>query len=95
MFTKASRYFISKAHEAIESPVCILNMLMVICPGYLIVLRKKCGFANLGFQGTVARDFFASGFFHELVSPQPQSIPLGDIRKSRCTTGINDTGGAP
>ncbi len=47
--------------------------------------------------------FFASGFFHESVSPQPQSIPLGpfqifskirgDIRKSRCTTGINDTGG--
>jgi hypothetical protein len=43
-------------------------------------------------------------FFHESVSPQPQStgIPLGtfqifskihdDIRKSRCTTGINDTG---
>ncbi len=47
--------------------------------------------------------FFASGFFHESVSPQPQSIPfrlfqiflkiLGDIRESRCTTGINDTGG--
>jgi hypothetical protein len=47
--------------------------------------------------------FFASGFFHESVSPQPQSIPLvpfrifskipGDIRKSRCTTGSNDTGG--
>ncbi len=47
--------------------------------------------------------FFASGFFHESVSPQPQSILLGsfrifskirgDIRKSRCTTGINDTGG--
>jgi hypothetical protein len=46
--------------------------------------------------------FFTSGFFHESVSPQPQSIPLrpfqilskicGDIRKSRCTTGINDTG---
>ena len=42
-------------------------------------------------------------FFHESVFPQPQSIPLrpfqifskirGDIRKSRCTTGINDTGG--
>ncbi len=42
-------------------------------------------------------------FFYESVSPQPQSIPLGpfrifskirgDIRKSRCTTGINDTGG--
>jgi hypothetical protein len=47
--------------------------------------------------------FFASGFFDESVSPQPQSSPLGpfrifskirgDIRKSRCTTGINDTGG--
>ncbi len=47
--------------------------------------------------------FFASGFFDESVSPQPQSIALGpfqifskicgDIRKSRCTTGINDTGG--
>jgi hypothetical protein len=45
--------------------------------------------------------FFATGFFHESVSPQPQSIPLGpfqkflktleDIRKSRCTTGVNDT----
>jgi hypothetical protein len=44
-----------------------------------------------------------SGFFHESVSPQPKSIPLGpfrifskirgDIRKSRCTTGINDTSG--
>jgi hypothetical protein len=43
--------------------------------------------------------FFDSGFFHESVSPQPQSIlfqifsVLGDIRKSRCTTGINYTGG--
>ncbi len=46
--------------------------------------------------------FFASGFFHESVYPQPQSIPIGplnllakirgDIRKSRCTTGINQTG---
>jgi hypothetical protein len=46
--------------------------------------------------------FFAYGFFHESVSPQPKSIPLGlfqifckflgDIHKSRCTTGINDTG---
>jgi hypothetical protein len=48
-------------------------------------------------------EIFASGFFDESVSPQPQSIALGlfrifskirgDIRKSRCTTGINDTGG--
>ncbi len=47
--------------------------------------------------------FFASGFFDKSVSPQPQSIPWrpfrifskirGDIRKSRHTTGINDTGG--
>ena len=48
-------------------------------------------------------EIFASGFFHESVSPQLQSIPFrpfrifskicGDIRESRCTTGINDTGG--
>jgi hypothetical protein len=41
--------------------------------------------------------------FHESVSPQPQNISLGlfqtfskirgDIRKSRYTTGIKDTGG--
>ncbi len=42
--------------------------------------------------------FFASGFFHESVSPQPQSIPLGpfkifakihgDMRKPRSTTPV-------
>jgi hypothetical protein len=42
-------------------------------------------------------------FFHQSVSPQPQSIPLGpfrifskilgDIRSSRLTTGAVDTGG--
>jgi hypothetical protein len=47
--------------------------------------------------------FSASGFFHDISFPQPQSIPLGPfqifskihgyIRKSRCTTSINDTGG--
>ncbi len=46
--------------------------------------------------------FFASDFFHESVSPPPQSIPFrpfqifskirGDIRESWCTTCINDTG---
>ncbi len=46
---------------------------------------------------------FCLWFFHKSVSPQPQSIPVrpyqiclkirGDIRKSRCTDGINDTGG--
>ncbi len=48
-------------------------------------------------------EIFSFWFYHESVYPQPQSIPLGpfqifskirgDIRKSRCTTGINDTGG--
>jgi hypothetical protein len=47
--------------------------------------------------------FFASGFFHESPSPKPLIITLGsfrifskicgDIRKSRCTTGVNFTGG--
>ncbi len=41
-------------------------------------------------------EMFDSCFFHESVSPQPQSIPFfskirGDIRKSSCTTSINDT----
>jgi hypothetical protein len=46
--------------------------------------------------------FFASSFFHKLSSPRPLKITLGsfwiflkihrDIRKSRCTTGISDTG---
>jgi hypothetical protein len=48
-------------------------------------------------------EIFCFWFFYESVSRQPQSIPLGpfqiflkicgDIRKSRCTTGVNDTGG--
>ncbi len=49
-------------------------------------------------------EIFCVWFFsHELVSPPPQSIPFrlfrifskirGDNRESRCTTGINDTGG--
>jgi hypothetical protein len=47
--------------------------------------------------------YFASGFFHESSSPKALKITLGsfnffqkirgDILKSRCTTGINDTGG--
>jgi hypothetical protein len=51
----------------------------------------------------VSQEFLLLVFFHESVSPQPQSIPFrpfrifskirGDIRESRCTTGINDTGG--
>ncbi len=51
------------------------------------------------YKGTVPRDF--PGFFHESVSPKPLSIPLGqfqifpkihgDIRSTRCTTGVIDT----
>jgi hypothetical protein len=48
-------------------------------------------------------EIFCFWFFYESVALQPQRIPLGpfriflkirgDIRKSRCTTGVNDTGG--
>ena len=48
-------------------------------------------------------EIFASGFFHESPSPKPLILTLGssqifskirgDIRNSRCTTGVNDTGG--
>jgi hypothetical protein len=51
----------------------------------------------------VSQDFFASGFFHESVSPKLLIIPLGpfqifskirgDIRSSRFATGVVDTGG--
>jgi hypothetical protein len=51
---------------------------------------------------TVSRDFLLP-VFHESVSPQTQSIPAGpfqifskirgDIRSSRCTTGVVDSGG--
>ncbi len=48
-------------------------------------------------------EIFCFWFFHESVSPQLQNIPFRpfrifskirrDIRESRCTTGVNDTGG--
>ncbi len=54
-------------------------------------------------KGQCVTRVFASGFFHESVSPKPLSIPLGpfrifskirgDIRSSMLPTGINDTGG--
>jgi hypothetical protein len=61
------------------------------CRGTVPQLKGQC------------HEIFASGSFHESVSPQPQSIPLrpfrifskirGDIRSSRFATGVNDTGG--
>ncbi len=64
--------------------------------------RGRWGGGGWAFKGTVSRDFF-----HESVSHQPKGIPLGPFQifsnirrdicksscKSRCTTGINDTGG--
>ncbi len=57
---------------------------------------------SLFYRDSVTR-FFASGFLHESVSPQPQSIPLGPFRvffensrrysQVKVTAGINDTGG--
>jgi hypothetical protein len=51
----------------------------------------------------VSQDFLLLVFFMNQFPPPPQSIPLrlfknfskirGDIRESKCTTGINDTGG--
>jgi hypothetical protein len=51
----------------------------------------------------VSRDFLLQVFFHESPSTNPLKITSGqfrffskihgDIRKSRCTTGVNDTGG--
>ncbi len=32
---------------------------------------------SITLKGTVSRDFLLLVFFHESVSPQPQSIPLG------------------
>ncbi len=55
------------------------------------------------FKGTVSRDFLLLVFLMNQFPPQPRSIALGPFRifskirgdncKSRCTTGINDTGG--
>ncbi len=56
------------------------------------------------FKGTVSRDLFLLlVFFMNQFPPQPQSIPLGlirvyskirgDIRSTRLTTGVVDTGG--
>ncbi len=64
---------------------------------------RSSPFTKLGweFKGTVSRDFLLL-VFSWISFPQPQSIPLKpfrffskirwDIRNSRCTTGINDTG---
>ncbi len=53
---------------------------------------------TIGLKGR-CQEIFCFWFFYESVSPQPQSIPFGPfrfflkIRKSRCITGISNTGG--
>ncbi len=64
--------------------------------------HESCCEASLKKRDSVMR-FCASCFFHESSSPKPLKITLGsfksfwkihgDIRKSRCTTGVNDIGG--
>ncbi len=60
---------------------------------------------NINHKVTLSRDFRLLGFFVNQfqLSPKPLSIPIGpfwifskicgDIRSSRCTTGVADTGG--
>ncbi len=62
---------------------------------------QYCETGDQGLKGQCHK-IFASGFFHESPSPQPLKITLGsfrifskireDIRKSRCTNGVKDTG---
>ncbi len=66
----------------------------------------RCGIPGQrarGFKVTVSRDFLLQVFFHESSSPELSKITVGsfrifskirgDIRKWRCTTGVNYTGG--
>ncbi len=55
------------------------------------VYRKS----RLLLKGTVSRDFFLLVFFHESVSPQPQSIPLRPFRIVRKFAEIFAIQGAP
>ncbi len=58
---------------------------------------------NVSFLKGQCHEIFCFRFFHESPSPKPLIITLGsfqifskirgDIRKSRCTTSVNDTGG--
>ncbi len=79
---------------------CLANVLYRI-PAYT-VLSVLLPFRQLFYRDSVTR-FFVSGFFYESPSPKPLIITLGSfricskicgyIRKSRCTTGVNYTGG--
>jgi hypothetical protein len=65
--------------------------------------KKNCNRVMSKFKGTVSRDFRLLVFFMKQFPPKPLSIQLGpfqifskirgDIRSSKCTTGVVDTGG--
>jgi hypothetical protein len=88
-----------------STPQC-LYLFDTLMPQTLILLEPKRRGGSLGLfyclKG-LSRDFRLVVFYHESVSPKHLSIPLrpfqifsktrGDIRGSRCTTGVNDTGG--
>ncbi len=66
------------------------------------IARSNCWLipaSNYILKGTVSRDFLLLVFLMNQFLPSPRgpfrifSKIRGDIRKSRCTTGINDTGG--
>jgi hypothetical protein len=44
------------------------------------IKTKNTSHATVPLKGTVSWDFCRSGFFHQSVSPQPQSIPLGPFQ---------------
>jgi hypothetical protein len=79
--------------------VCVQTLVLVARVQFFAIPNIIVSFL-LYIKGTVSRDFCF--WFYESVYLQPPSIPLGlfrifwnicgDIRKSRCTTSINDTG---
>ncbi len=70
-----------------------------------LILTLHLDLCHLVFKGQCHEIFCFTGFFHATSSPKPLKIILGsfgflskidgDISESRCTTGINDTNGAP
>ncbi len=66
-----------------------------------IISRKSMWRQVSKIKGSLTRDFRSQFFFHESVSPRPQSIPLGpfwifskirgDIHEFMFITGVNDT----
>jgi hypothetical protein len=79
-----------------------ITKIKIRCPGVRIFLFNYSNRLDHRFKEIVSRDFLIQ-FFHESSSPNTMKIKFwsfhkfwkicGDIRKSMCTTGINDSGG--